>query len=359
MTKQQIVRLACVAAAVASGLGAASPAAAARTVHQVKPGQSIQKAVDSAKPGDVVTIAPGTFHESVDITVSGVTLRGAGTGRTVIVPDTETPDSKSIGSACAKAGNGVCVTGTADRSVDRVTVRNLTLRGFAKTGLWATRTDGLRVENVTSEKNGQWGIGQERSVRGVFRHNTVANNGDAGLFVGNTVDAEEGALDTKQAVISHNRMVGNRIGLTVRRLRDLTVSHNEATGNCAAMFLVGDENKPRPGELRVVGNYVHSNNKYCAKTARLPYLQGSGIVLTGVEDSHVVGNYVENNVGKAPMSGGIVLARNFMNALNERNEIRDNVVVRNGTADLTVQDKGQGNTFRDNMCAVSQPAGMC
>ncbi|RVU22358.1 DUF1565 domain-containing protein [Streptomyces antnestii] len=353
MTKRQIVRLACVVAAFASGLGAAPPAAA-HTVHRVNPGESIQQAVNSAKPGDVIRLAPGTYHESVSITVSGVTLRGSGAGSTVIVPGTSSTDS-----ACAKAGNGICVTGKEGAPVEDVTVRSLTLRGFAKTGLWATRTDGLRVLRVSSEKNGQWGIAQERSVRSVLRHNVAEGNGDAGLFLANTVAAEEGALDTQNTVLSHNLLLGNRIGATVRRLRDLTVDHNEATGNCTAMFLVGDENKPRPGALRVLHNYVHSNNKYCPKTARLPYLQGSGIVLTGVEDTLVAGNTVEDNVGKAPMSGGIVLARSFQNALNQRIEIRDNIALRNSTADLAVQDKGAGNVFRDNRCAVSQPGGMC
>lgn len=119
--------------------------------------------------------------------MSGVTLRGASARSTVIVPG-----AASAGSACAKAGNGICVTGTKSKPIERVTVRSLTLRGFTKTGLWATGTDRLRIEGVTSEKNGQWGIGQERSVRGVVRYDTLKGNGDAGLFLGNTVYAEEG-----------------------------------------------------------------------------------------------------------------------------------------------------------------------
>ncbi|WP_406109004.1 right-handed parallel beta-helix repeat-containing protein [Streptomyces sp. NBC_01003] len=353
MTKRQIAYLACTAAVVVSGVGAAAPSADCRTVHRVNPGESIQKAVSTAKPGDVIVLSPGTYHESVSITVSGLTLRGASDRSTVIVPA-----AASAAGACAKAGNGICVTGTKSKPVENVTVRSLTLRGFKKNGLWATGTDRLRVEGVTSEKNGQWGIAQERSVRGVFRHDTVEANGDAGLFLANTVDAEEGAPNS-EAVISNNRLLGNRIGVTVRRLRNVAVDNNEATGNCTAMFLVGDENKPRTGGLKVQNNYIHDNNKYCAATARLPFLQGSGIILTGVEDSLVAENGVEDNVGKAPMSGGIVLAKNFKGALNQRNEIRDNLVMGNGTADLASQDKGKGNTFHDNACAVSVPAGMC
>lgn len=361
MTKRQMAYLACTAAVIAactaaviaSGLGAA-PAADHRTVHWVNPGESIQKAVNSAQPGDTVALSPGTYHESVRVTVPNLTLRGSGAPSTVIVPGTASGDS-----TCAKAGNGICVTGTDSSPVKGVTVSSLTLRGFAKQGLWASGTDRLTVQAVTSEKNGQWGIAQERSVRGVFRHNTAQNNGDAGLFLSNTANTEEGARDTLGTVVSDNRLAGNRIGVTIRRLRNLTVDHNEATGNCAAVFVVGDENKPHVGALSVRRNYVHANNKLCPKTPRLPSLQGSGIVLTGAEKTLVAQNRVEDNVGTSPLSGGIVLFKSFVGALSEHNEIRDNVVLRNGKADLANRDPGKGNTFHGNTCARSEPAGMC
>jgi nitrous oxidase accessory protein NosD len=353
MTRQQMAYLACTAAVVAAGLGAAPPTDHP-TVHRVSPGESIQKAVNTAKPGDAIVLSPGTYHESVRITVPGLTLRGWSARSTVIVPGPSSADS-----TCAKAGHGICVTGKDSSPVTDVTVRSLTLRGFAKNGLWASGTDRLTVRQVTSENNGQWGFAQEQSVRGVFRDNVAQGNGDAGLFLANTVIAEQGARDTKGAVIRHNRLLGNRIGLTVRRLRNLAVDHNEATGNCVGVFVVGDENRPLPGALSVRHNYIHDNNKYCAKTARLPFLQGSGIVLTGTEDTLVAHNRVEDNRGKSPLSGGIVLFKNFKGAPNQRIEIRDNVVQRNGTADLANRDTGKGNGFHGNACAVSQPAGMC
>ncbi|WP_328445612.1 right-handed parallel beta-helix repeat-containing protein [Streptomyces sp. NBC_00386] len=353
MTRQQMAYLACTAVVVASGVGAALPADHP-SVHLVRQGESIQKAVNSARAGDTVVVAPGTYHESVTITVRDVTLRGASARSTVIVPNTAATD------ACAKAGNGICVTGTDSKRLRDVTVASLTVRGFSKQGLWASGTDGLTVRGVTAEKNGQWGLAEERSVRTRFVRNTAKDNGDAGLFLSNTVTTEEGARDTQGTVVAHNLLSGNRIGITVRRLRNLTVARNEATGNCTAVFVVGDENKPRVGNLSVRGNYIHANNKSCPKTPRLPALQGSGIVLTGAEDTRVTHNRVEDNVGTSPLSGGIVLFKSFVGALSERNEVRDNVVLRNGPSDLANRDTtGKGNTFRSNTCKVSEPAGMC
>ncbi|MGW0826347.1 right-handed parallel beta-helix repeat-containing protein [Streptomyces sp. NPDC002845] len=354
MKKLHISYLICTAAIVGAGLGAAPSVVADHTTHMVSPGESIQKAVDAAEPGDTVLLTHGTYRESVRVSTPGLTLRGTGRG-TVIEPGTE-----KAANSCAEDGNGICVVGTEDRPVEGVTVASLTVTGFTGNGVSAVATDGLTVRNVTAVKNGVWGIAQERSVRSVLRWNTARDNGDAGLFLANTITAEEGAADTRGTVVEHNRLEGNRIGVTVRRLRNLTVASNHITGNCAAVFVVGDENRPKAGALTVRDNHIARNNKSCPKTARLDALQGSGIVLTGAEDTLVTRNVVTDNVGTSPLSGGIVLFKSIVGATSERNLITDNVVRGNAPADLVNADTGgKGNTFEDNVCRASRPAGLC
>ncbi|MFF3336846.1 nitrous oxide reductase family maturation protein NosD [Streptomyces sp. NPDC002888] len=371
MTKHHFAYLACTAALVGSALGAAPPASVP-TVHVVYPGESIQEAVDAAQPGDTVLLTPGTYRESVRVTTSGLTLRGVGRS-TVLQPGTTnaTADATAhtrpkaaakAADSCARAGNGICVEGADGNPVEGTTVASLTLSGFAKNGLWASETDRLTVRRVTAEKNGQWGIAQQHSTRGVFVHNTARDNGDAGLFLANSVASEGGATDTGGAVIARNRLEGNRIGVTVRRLRNLTVAHNDITENCAGVFVVGDETPPRAGALTVRENRVVDNNKYCAKTARLPFLQGSGIVLTGAEDTLVTRNLITDNAGTSPLSGGVVLFKSLVGTTNERNRISDNRLERNAPADLVDTDTGtaaRNNTFQDNACGSSSPTGLC
>ncbi|MFE7812040.1 nitrous oxide reductase family maturation protein NosD [Streptomyces sp. NPDC057433] len=353
MTTRHLTCLTCAGVVLASGM-AAAPSAAHHIVHRVQPGASIQKAVDAAKPGDTVLLSPGTHQESVDITTPDVTLRGSGADRTVLVPGTDTGRG-----TCAGAGHGICVTGTDKAPLEDVTVSSLTLRGFTRNGLWATGTDRLRVQGVTAEKNGRWGIAEQRSVRSVLSHNVLEANGDAGLFVSNTAGAEEDARDARMTVIRHNRMAGNRVGVTVRRLRNLTVSHNEATGNCVAVFVVGDGSGPAADGLRVPHNHLYANNKHCAATPRLPFLQGTGIVLTGAEDTLVAHNRVENNRGTSPLSGGVVIRTGFVGAAHKRNTVRDNLVTGNGPADLADRDTATPHTFAGNTCTLSEPAGLC
>ncbi|MET9735716.1 right-handed parallel beta-helix repeat-containing protein [Streptomyces sp. NPDC006458] len=353
MNKRNIAYLACTAVLAGSALGAA-PSAAARGVHVVRPGQSIQKAVDAASPGDTVLLTAGTFYESVKVTTPGLTLRGLGR-HTVIRPATT-----QAANACAENGNGICVIGTKDRNVENVTVASLTVTGFAKTGVFSMGTDRLTVRKVTAVQNGVWGIAQEHSVRGVFKENIARDNGDAGIFLANAVKAEQGAADAQGAVVARNRLEGNRIGVTVRRLRNLTVAGNHISGNCAGVFVVGDENKPKAGALTIRDNHVVSNNKSCPANSRLEALQGSGIVVTGAEDTLVTRNLVRDNVGNSSLSGGIVLFKSFVGSANERNRITGNVLAGNSPADLVNTDTtATSNTFEGNQCRASKPAGLC
>ncbi|WP_455354862.1 right-handed parallel beta-helix repeat-containing protein [Streptomyces sp. SYSU K217416] len=353
MTKRQIKSLVCAAVVAAAGLGMAAPSAADDR-HVVRAGESIQEAVNAAQPGDTIVISPGIYRESVLITKRDLTLRGSGPG-TVIMPGA----AERAANACAQAGNGICVMGEAGRTVDNVHIRALTLSGFKKNGIWATRTDRLTVRQVTAEKNGVWGIAQERSTRGMFRNNVVRDNGDAGIFIANTIDAEGGAIDTRGTVVRGNVVTGNRIGTTIRRVRNLSVRDNALTGNCGGLFVVGDESKPWAGAMTIRGNVISKNNKFCPATSRLPVVQGTGIVLTGAEDTVVRANVIRDNVGSSPLSGGIVLFKSFVGAVNQNNVISDNVVLGNKSADLANRDTGTGNMFARNTCRASEPVGMC
>ena len=116
---------------------------------------------------------------------------------------------------------------------------------------------------------------------------------------------------------------------------------------------------PRAGALTVRHNLVNANNKYCAPNAHLPAVQGSGIVLTGVENTLVTHNVVDNNIGNKPMSGGIVLFRSYVGGPSAGNTVSDNVAMGNRTADLADRDRGPGNVFIGNDCRISQPIGRC
>lgn len=251
------------------------------------------------------------------------------------------------------------MTGTTAAPLTGVTVAGLTVTGYPTYGIAASDTDGLTVRGVHADHNGQYGIGQQKSVRARFTANVATDNGEAGLFVANTVDEEGGALDTQGTALTANVTSGNKDGIVLRRVRNTTVQANTVTGNCAGMFLVGDEGVPQAGDLTVRGNAVMSNTRYCAATSRLPFVQGAGIVLTGIEDTLLERNVVTGNTGDSTMSGGVVFFHSFVNVPNTANTVRDNVLLANGPADVSGWDAGTGNSVTGNTCRVSLPAGRC
>ncbi|MEV7177077.1 right-handed parallel beta-helix repeat-containing protein [Kitasatospora sp. NPDC093679] len=340
-------------AALVASLGAVPPAQAASSMRTVFPGESIQKAVDAAAPGSTVQLMPGTYHESVLITRSDITLRGVGPS-TVLVPD-----PAQTGNACATAGHGICVAGTDDQKVNNVRIGSLTVSGYRMNGIDASNTDHLRIMDVGAFHNGNQGISQEKSIRATLTGNEAADNVQAGIFLANSVAHEGGAIDTQGTVIRGNRLSGNRIGVVVRRARTLAVDANDISGNCGGVFVVGDEGSPKPGAISVNRNYVHENNKYCPPNPRLAFIQGTGILFTGAEDSVVSGNQIEGNRGDSPMSGGVVLFPSVTGTPNNRISVTGNVLADNGPADLADRDTGTGNTFARNTCGVSEPAGRC
>ncbi|WP_078891515.1 right-handed parallel beta-helix repeat-containing protein [Streptomyces sp. NRRL S-350] len=334
---------------------AAAPAANAvdlGPLHVVQPGESIQRAVDAARPGDTVLLSPGTYRGSVRITTPGLTLRGAGP-TSVITPGDGTEN------ACATAGHGICVVGTEENPLPDVTIESLAVTGFHKNGINASGTTGLTVRRTYVHGNAQQGISQEMSTRATIRGNRSTDNGQSGVFLANYAYREGGSPDTRGTVVEGNELTGNRVGVTVRRLRGLAVQGNEISGNCGGVFVVGDEGVPRAGDLDVRHNSVVANNKFCPANPRLGAIQGAGIVLTGTEDTRVTDNEVRDNVGTSDFSGGIVLFKSAVGVSNTRASITDNRLSGNGPADLADRDSGTDTTFARNTCERSEPAGRC
>ncbi|MEV7773918.1 right-handed parallel beta-helix repeat-containing protein [Kitasatospora sp. NPDC086791] len=334
---------------------AAAPAAHAvdlGRLHLVQSGESIQQAVDAARPGDTVLVLPGTYRGSVRITTPRLTLVGSG-------PDSVITPGTGKENACATAGHGICVDGTETDPLPDVTIEALAVTGFAKNGIDASGTTGLTVRHTYVHDNAQQGISQEMSTRAAILDNRSTDNGQSGVFLANYAYREGGSPDTGGTVVEGNELTGNRVGVTVRRLRGLAVQGNDISGNCSGVFVVGDEGVPRAGNLDVRRNKVVANNKFCPANPRLGAIQGAGIVLTGTEDTRVTDNEVRDNTGTSDFSGGIVLFKSVVGISNTRAVVTDNRLSGNGPADLADRDAGAGNTFARNTCERSEPSGRC
>ncbi len=355
-----------VTAACATGLGAAlsvayAASASASTTIVVRPGQSIQAAVNRARPGETIFIKPGVYRQYVQIRKDGITLRGSGdfAGGTVLEPPASVPKT-----LCNEqfGPTGVCIlakkvnakTGAVITPVRNDTITALLVKNFTGNGVFGYGTDGLHVTRVVATNDGDYGISRFVSTRTLFANDTAIGNHEAGFYVGDSPHAD--------TVVRDDRSFGNQFGIFVRHARYVTVTRNYLSGNCQGILVLDDGQPGGAGNATIRDNSAVKNNKLCPKNADTPAIQGGGIALVGATHTLVTRNSVAGNAGKQINSGGIVvLSAHAMNGGSNPNfdTIAKNTAFRNHPADLRWDGTGTHVKFTANYCRTSIPSGLC
>lgn len=354
---KQVGRTALAVALVAMLSVAGAGTAAADTIV-VGPGDSIQAAVDSAEPGDVILIQPGIYREHVTITTHDLTLQGSGASRagTVLLPPSE-----GEGLCAEEFQTGICVFGEFDQDfnvtsfVEDVSIHDLMVVGFEFTGIVGFGTDGLTVADTLLRNHGEYGLFVLASTNGTYVHNVAEGNAHAGIYIGDSPDANDG--------VSGNLTRRNLFGIFVRDASFGQVANNESRGNCVGMFFL---DTGAPGGLEgwtIQDNLASRNTKACPPFGPAPAFSGAGILMNGANGFLVRDNVVNDNVPTGPTaaSGGIILASAAFagGADPVDNDIVSNSAHDNEPADLVYDGSGSDNRFSANDCDTSIPDGLC
>jgi parallel beta-helix repeat protein len=216
---------------VASGvvLGAAIGSAQAAN-KVVGPGESIQKAINAADPGDTIVVR-GVHREDVVIRKNGIKLRGD--DAVIEVParaKADSPCSKAIGPVA------ICVLGDFNletgeitgQRVSDVSVSGFTFRGFTDTfmmGGFAARNATVEGNRITG--NVATGIAFEKSV-----NTTIAKN----HLIGNPEPAYVDTFGILVASSSRTKIVNNVVrsyayGVDFDESTNTTIAGNDFIGN--------------------------------------------------------------------------------------------------------------------------------
>jgi len=335
-------------------------------IQLVKPGQSIQLALDHARTGGWVLVEPGTYRETADATNGlnitrsvhlvglkrrgqGVVLENAGGQKNgiVAVPAAHTSCMDCHSSLkppfprLPGVAPGAPMTAPAIRGL---TVQGITIRNFDNNGLFARGVDHYRIVDVHSVGNPNYGIFPVSSNHGLITRSSARGADDSGIWVETSTDVK----------VTHNLVEGNVNGFEISNSQDILLAHNEVRGNTvgiANLFLpdiFGVQGFAR--RITIRDNWIHDNNR--PNTAREGAIlstvpPGTGILLVGVDDSIVEDNLVENHdfvgvvvadycavVGGGPFDCAVDpdVTPGFV-ALSEAagSRIADNVVRGNGT----------------------------
>ncbi len=307
------------------------PTGFAATIRVPQQAPTIQAAVERARPGGMVLIAPGVYSEAVVVRTPYITIRGAGRNTTIL-------------DGGFKLANGIHVV-----EADGVTIQNLTARHYLLNGFYWSAVHGFWGSYLTAYDNGDYGIYAYGSDWGQFDHVYASGSPDSGLYIGGCQPCHAVITD---ALSEHNALgySGTNAG------GELAIVNSEWRDNMAGIVpntLDTEPFAPQRGIL-IAGNYVHDNNSTTADAERLQFPTfGNGIILAGGSDNLVVGNLVQDQE-----SYGIAVMPNIDARLwvSSDNVVRDNVVRNTGRADLALgAPSGGGDCFSGNTIRTSVP----
>jgi parallel beta-helix repeat protein len=327
---------------VASGVVLAAAIGSARAQSSVVgPGESIQKAIDAAHPGDTIVVR-GVHREDVVIRKNGIKLRG---------DDATLKPPARAGSPCSKAvgPEGICILGDVDPEAGEVNeyVKNVSVSGFTIQGFDEAAIEAVGASNATIAGNravdsGETGIGTALSVGTKILTNVTRGPGQTGI----------GLAEAANTKISGNDLSGHSfagIFVSFDSQRGFISANRVHDNNCAGMIFVAEPPGP-PADFEVKGNMVEDNRGEC----------GLGIGLFGARNIEVAANNISGNIpnGRDPSSGGVVVAGNGEGIAPKNNTVVANNFGRN-RPDIRWKGTGTGNVFGPNNCNTSVPARLC
>lgn len=284
----------------------------ADSTFYVKPGQSIQAAINAASPGQIVEVQNGTYRETVNVT-KPLTLKGV--GEPVV-------DAGGEGSAITISANGS------------------TLLGFTAVGSGKGWNDaGIRVlsrGNIIKDdaalKNNNFGILLYHAGNNTVANNVAEENKNAGILL----------VHSNGNQVWGNDIVMNLDGISIQTSRGNVVKANNLTMNKIGVNI--------------------SNNNFSESIKASTSGNGKGVSIKYRPTSEATG-YSINNKSTGSPDTNLLYQNNFQD--NERNAIDDgsnqwyNDKVGNYYSSYDAREEGCKDRNRDGICdsGYSIPSG--
>jgi hypothetical protein len=335
-------------AVVLAGCGGSAGPAEPRVIAVPAEAATIAEAVAQARPGDIVEVASGIYHEAITVDVASITIRGEDRNQVVL-------DGRF------ELANGIAVRAD-DVAIENLTVRNFNQNGIVFNGVAAAAGGsvdpsvdyglgddvlrGYRVSWVTTHNNGLYGVYAFASRNGLIEHSYASGHPDSGFYVGQCrpcdvmireVTAEHNAI----GYYGTNASGGVVIASSTFRRNRLGVAPNSQ-----------DIERLAPqSDAIIVGNLIVDNDDPTAPRIPSGYF-GGGIAIGGGTRNFVLRNRIEGH----DRAGIELLALDGYRP--EGNRIEGNVLSANAI-DLAYAVEGAldaaDNCFVANVFAISVP----
>jgi parallel beta-helix repeat protein len=283
-------------------VGGVSSASAQSSV--VGPGESIQKAINAAHPGDTI-IVRGVHKEDVVVRKDGIKLRG----EDAVI---EAPPRARADSPCSKVfgPEGICILGGVNLQngeltgprVSDIGVSGFTFRGFEQTedGTFAIDAPGARDATIVGNRflgNGSGAIGLGRNV-----DTTIAKNRIVGDLKANSEGIVVGASRNTNIVnnVVRNIPEGNQSAIVVEGAIATTIADNTLENDWVGTFVVDSpgtkilsNDMSRSG---FIGAFLAGQESANAKVVGNNISGGPwGMYVANTKGGFIAGNTIRNN----------------------------------------------------------------
>ncbi len=286
-----------------TGAAAAStPAATPGVISVPRDAPTIQAAVDQAKPGTLVLVAPGVYREAVTVSRShhDIVIRGENRAGTVV--------------DCGFAADSDHLNGFKVLA-DGVAIENLTARDCKSNGFLWRGVKGYRGSYLTAVRNGDYGLYAFGSTGGQWDHDFAEGSPDAGFYIGQCFPCH--------AVITDVESRWNGLGYSgTNSGGDLVIVRSSFHDNRAGIVPNSGSEEANPPErsTTIAGNLVDANDN--GQTAAIDIAttaMGNGILVAGgntnVVEHNLVVQHTLTGIGVVPLPEQLISpgphARNF------------------------------------------------
>ena len=242
-------------------------------IVEVRPGESIQEAVDRAGRNGIVRIYPGTYHENVLVIHHGVTIEG-------VVRNGKRPvlDGRNLlPDAISGLGNDF-------------TVMNLEIRNYQGNGVVVHKARNVVYRNLILHNTGLYGVYPIECDGVLVEDCKVSGARDAGIYVG----------QSRNIVVRRNEAFQNVTGIEIENCVNAIVEDNYVhnnTGGILVFLLPFNPSKVQDGCIVRRNRVINNNTPNFADPEAIVsnVLKGTGIMLLAADNTEVYENEIVGN----------------------------------------------------------------
>lgn len=324
----------------------------------VKAGESIQAAVDRARPGDTIEVMPGFYKEEVKVDLDNITLRGITSSAAAGANGVTRP----VLDGEKRLSDGVLATGS------NFVIENFDIQHYVANGVVAQHARNVAFRNLKIDDTGLYGV-YPVSCTGVRIEGCVATGiADAALYVGQSRDI----------VVRDSEAYNNVTGIEIENSINAVVENNNVHDNTGGILVFILPNNPsKAGYNCIVRNNRVINNNHVnfanpnSIVANVP--PGTGVMVMAADNTEVTGNEIRGNdcYGVAVFSLELAFEKGTafdVGSVPENNWVHDNTYSDNGRnpagalkragikgADLVWDLSGSSNRWQETSATSSTP----